>query len=254
MILQQGTFLVLLAVLTTSVGCSNKMSFSQDAKSTSGGQTATGTTDGGAGAGDTATQAVAATCENAQASGRMLEVAKPVTFANPARTCDWGKDGNLMPLDQFHQGRIQQIVAVDLPAGSTLCHVKFEFPKQQFRFDDHFWLTFNDVILAASIDYRDRFGVTNGLSLFDWKKIAGTRWDTSREGVWCLGGAACSWPSTDTEGTISMDFKTGTYYAVSARDRARTRHEFAFTTVGDNDATDCQHRPVTFSATLQYVK
>jgi hypothetical protein len=132
--------------------------------------------------------------------------------------------------------------------------VKFDFPKQAFRFDDHFWFTFNDAILATSIDYRDRFGVTNGLSLFDWNKIVGTNWDSSREGVWCLAGAACNWPETDTEGTISMNFREGTYYAVTARDRSRTRHEFQFVTVGDNDSTDCQHRPVNMTATLQYVK
>jgi hypothetical protein len=206
------------------------------------------------GTGDSATQQVATLCEQAEAKGTLLNQTEILTFADPGKACAWGVDGNLSPRDQWHQARTEQKLNVQLPAGATLCHMKFDFKSQPFRFDDHFWFTFDDVILASSIDYSDRFGVTNGLSLFDWSKIVGTRWDTSREGVWCMAGAACSWPKTDTDGKINMDFRDGSYYAVSARDRARTQHSFSFVTVGDNDSTDCQHLPVTTTVTLQYVK
>lgn len=203
---------------------------------------------------DPATQVVATLCEQAEANGTLQEQTQVLNFADPGKTCAWNTDGNLGKRDQWHQARTEQKLTVPLPAGSTLCHIKFDFQTQQFRFDDHFWFTFNDVVLAASINYSDRLGVTNGLSLFDWKKLVGTKWDNSREGVWCLAGAACSWPKTDTDGKISMNFREGTYYAVSARDRARTQHTFSFITVGDNDDTDCQHKPVTALATLQFVK
>lgn len=247
--------LIAVVAFSSSMGCGNKMSFQQ--QDSKGANAALDNNEGDEplpGEDDPATHEVASTCETAATAGRLLEMSTPLAFPDPGRVCAWETDGNLAKRDQYHQGRIQQKIAIDLPAGSTLCHVKFEFQKQAFRFDDHFWLTFNDVILASSINYSDRFGVTNGLSLFDWGKIVGTHWDASREGVHCLAGAACSWPKTDTEGTITMDFRTGTYYAVTARDRTRTRHEFQMVTVGDNDSTDCQHRPVNMNATLVYVK
>lgn len=245
-----------IAASLTSTGCSNKMSFSQDSKS------ATAVGEGGLppdtselpGADDPTTQEVANECAAAEAGGRLLTQTATLDFPDPGHACLWNEDGNLGKRDQWHQGRIEQPLSVTLPQGSTLCHVKFDFIKQKFRFDDHFWFTFNDVIMAASIDYRDRFGVTNGLSLFSWPKLVGTEWDASREKVWCLGGATCAWPKTDTEGTIQMDFRTGTYYAVTARDRSRNVHTFSFITVGDNDSTDCQHRPVGMTATLTYVR
>ncbi len=260
--LRYFAILVAVAVMGTSLGCSNKMSFEQDSAKALGdtGNGANGgfdndlTDDDLPGRNDPGTQIIASTCEAAQAAGTLRELSTPLAFPDPGRACAWNTDGNLGRRDQYHQGRIQQSIAIDLPAGSTLCHVRFDFQRQAFRFDDHFWLTFNGVILAASINYNDRFGKTNGLTIFDWGKIVGTNWDDNREGVHCLAGAACDWPRTDTEGTISMNFRTGTYYAVTARDRARTRHEFSFITVGDNDGTDCQHRPVNLNATLQYVQ
>ncbi|CAN5689942.1 hypothetical protein BH10BDE1_BH10BDE1_01180 [soil metagenome] len=236
--------------------CSNNMGFSQDAK-IAGALGADGLpADTGElpGANDPGTQEVANECAAAEASGRLLEQTASLNFPDPGHACLWNQDGNLGKRDQWHQGRIEQPLNVTLPAGSTLCHVKFEFTKQKFRFDDHFWFTFNDVIMATSIDYRDRFGVTNGLSLFNWPKLVGTEWFPSREKVWCLAGAACSWPKTDTDGTIQMNFREGTYYAVTARDRARNVHTFSFITVGDNDSSDCQHKPVDMTATLQYVR
>ena len=242
--------LVLIAVpLVVVSGCSNKASFTQDKTQTG----SLGTTDL-PGMNDPNTQAVAATCEEAARKGTMKSQSQPLHFPDPGQTCDWDKDGNLGKRDLWHQARIEQRLTVTLPTGSTLCHVAFDFPSQQFRFDDHFWFLFNDVIMASSLRYDDRFGVTNGLSLYNWSKLVGTNWDTSREGIWCLAGASCSWPKTDTDGRISMNFRTGTYYAVTARDRSRNVHEFSFVTVGDNDATDCQHKPVDVNATLQYVQ
>jgi predicted small secreted protein len=237
-------------------GCSNNTSFSQDSKSAAvlGAGGLPPDTGDLPGVNDPTTQEVANECEAAEASGRLLSQTATLKFADPGHACLWNQDGNLGKRDQWHQGRIEQSLNVALPAGSTLCHVKFDFTKQKFRFDDHFWFTFNDVIMATSIDYRDRFGVTNGMSLFSWPKLVGTEWDSSREKVWCLGGASCAWPKTDTEGTIRMDFRTGTYYAVTARDRSRNIHTFSFVTVGDNDSTDCQHRPVETTATLMYVR
>jgi hypothetical protein len=237
-------------------GCSNAASFTQDPKSAASLGAAGLPPDTGElpGLNDPPTIEVANECEAAEASGRLLTQNAALNFADPGQACAWNQNGNLGKRDQWHQARTEQPISVTLPAGSTLCHVKFSFTKQKFRFDDHFWFTFNDVIMATSIDYRDRFGVTNGLSLFAWPKLVGTEWDKSREKVWCLGGATCAWPKTDTEGTIQMDFRTGTYYAVTARDRARNVHTFSFVTVGDNDSTDCQHRPVGMTATMSYVR
>lgn len=242
--------IAVLALSMCLLGCANQMGFSQAPSS----EGVSPFSDELPGLNDPATQVVASVCETAESRGELQTSSESIFFDDTRQTCDWNRGGNLDRRDMWHQARTEQVVSVALPTGSTLCHVEFEFSQQRFRFDDHFWLTFNDVILAASIDYRDRFGVTNGYSLFDWSKLVGTRWDTSREGVWCLAGANCSWPRTDTEGTIRMDFRQGTYYAVTARDRSRTRHDFKLITVGDNDSTDCQHRPVSANVTLKYVK
>jgi len=241
-----GFFLLIVLALS---GCGNNPSFTQDTRQV--GSLGTGEIPGQA---DPATQVVAAQCEAAAAANQLQSVNQTLVFQDPGRSCDWGRNGNLGKRDQWHQGRIEQDQSVALPTGSTLCHVAFDFPQQKFRFDDHFWFAINDVIMASSLNYDDRFGVTNGFSLFDWSKLVGTHWDKQREGVWCLGGAQCDWPDTEEDGPINMNFRVGTYYAVTARDRTRTSHVFKFVTVGDNDASDCQHRPVSMNVTLRYIR
>jgi len=180
-----------------------------------------------------------------------------IVFPKPQKTCDWNLDGNLAPKDQYLQARIEQTAALDLPAGATVCGMTFTFQEQQFLYDDHFLMTFDDAVLASSYDFSSHLKTDSGLSIYDWSKIAGSYWNKSLEGTHCTGMAAslssCSWPMTDVFGKIVMEFMPEIFYEIMAHDTSRLIHDFKFISIGDNDNLDCEHSTVTFNVKVSYI-
>lgn len=176
-----------------------------------------------------------------------------LNFPKPDKTCEWGKDGNLAVRDHYFQGRIEQVQAIELPANSIICDLNFNFVEQQFLYDDHFLVSFNDAIIASSYNFDSTFSKQYGLLRYDWKKMAGMFWDHKAEGVFCAPGGACAWPATDTPGSISLNYDALVFQKLMAENLGRTRHEIKFVSIGDNDAGDCEHSEVNFSIDVDYV-
>lgn len=198
------------------------------------------------------------TCENSN----HLSSVKNVRFPNPNVTCAWNQNGNLGPRDLYFQGRIEQSVTLDLPAGAKICNMAFSFPRQSFRYDDHFLFTFNDLVLASSYDFRSYLESSEGLLKYDWSRIVGIPWLTNKEGTFCasardgqgvLRSGTCSWPSTDVAGNIQMSFPQDVFYATMNYNLTRAHHEFKFVSIGDNDTLDCEHSDIRFDLAIEYV-
>lgn len=186
-----------------------------------------------------------------------------VGFINPEnQSCNFGKGDNLPAADGFFQGHIDQGSNFSLPAGATLCGMSFQFENSsaRMRYDDHFLLTFNDVVLAGTFDFSGDLDKALGMNLYSWSKIRGTPWHsrTNLEGVFCEGAkqglASCTWPATDTYGSINMSFDNSVFQKIFALNPARTSHSFHLISIGDNDANDCEISPINFKVRVQYVK
>lgn len=200
-------------------------------------------------------QEVFRNCMN-QSSQRMTQ---KIVFEEPRKTCEWGKDGNLLPRNQYFQGRIEEVVALNIPANSIVCNLIMNFPTQaqKYKYDDHFLMTYGHAILASSYDFSDKLSKVSGISIYDWSKMAGMFWDESKEGVFCEGKADglsnCLWPKTDTDGVISMSFDQKVIQKASAANIALKDQFFRFVSIGDNDDMDCEHSRVEFDVTVDYV-
>lgn len=195
------------------------------------------------------TPVVVAAC----ATGVRQKLSKTYLFPKPAMTCEWGKGGNLAPLDHYFQARIEQNEALSLPVGSIICDVKFNFEKQQFLYDDHFLLSFNGAIIASSYNFEKVLARKYDLLRYNWANMAGMFWDHDAEGTFCVLGGSCAWPDTDVEGTISMNYDSIVFQRIMAEDLARNEHALKFVSIGDNDDKDCEHSEVGFSLDVEYV-
>ncbi|MEK6627571.1 MAG: hypothetical protein AABY53_03005 [Bdellovibrionota bacterium] len=174
-------------------------------------------------------------------------------FPKPQETCNWGNNGNLAIRNGFFQARIEQEQALALENGAIICDIKFSFQKQQFLYDDHFILSFNDALIASSYDFQERLTPSFGLLRYDWSKMAGMTWDNRREGVLCPAGGQCSWPDTDIPGNISINYPSILFQRLMAENLNRNSHSIKFISIGDNDNFDCEHSDINFSMKVDYV-
>ncbi len=192
-----------------------------------------------------------------------LVMEQSVSFINPEnQSCNFGIGDNLPPRDGYFQGHIDQASNFSLPAGATICGVDFEFSANgsTIRYDDHFLLTFNDIVIAGTFDFSSDLDHLLGMNVYSWDKIRGSPWHSRQnlEGIFCEGAkdgkAACSWPNTDTFGTINMRFDDIVFQKIFATNPNREQHSFHLVSIGDNDSNDCEISPIAFKVKVQYVK
>jgi hypothetical protein len=195
------------------------------------------------------TTVVQQTCAN----GTPQKMSINYTFPKPNQTCAWNQDGNLSPRDRFLQGRIEQEKMLSLAPNSIICDVKFKFAQQQFLYDDHFLVTFNNAVIASSYDFSAQLSRGYDLLRYNWSKIAGMVWTDDKEGVFCAPNSQCSWPDTDKPGVINMNYPSLVFQKLMAEDLNRIEHSIKFVSIGDNDNMDCEHSEVNFTLDVEFV-
>lgn len=181
------------------------------------------------------------------------KISQNFLFPKPNNTCEWEVNGNLKTRDQFFQARIEQEQTLTLPPGSIICDIKFNFGNQKFLYDDHFLMTFDNAIIASSYYFVAVLDRQFNLFRYNWSKIAGMVWDKKMEGDFCAPDGVCSWPKTDTEGQINMNFASSVFQKIMAEDLNRNVHSMKFISIGDNDDKDCEHSDVNFSLDVEFV-
>ncbi len=200
----------------------------------------------------------APTIDNLCDSTALIDHVVAVTFPKPGHTCRWNQDGNLGKRQRHFQARIEQKKNLNLPAGAIICDAQFDFVQQDFFYDDHFLLTFNDSVIAASYDFRDQLEVGySGLLLYDWSRLAGTDLDfnSDREQVFCpvIPGfeADCSFPGHEEQGVINLKYDSE-YIKSIMSNGVPENHFFKMVSLGDNNSGDCEHSEVSFDITVKY--
>lgn len=190
-----------------------------------------------------------------------------VEFTSPPE-CDWNTTsnpfndaGNMSKLDQYFRARREQLKNFSMPAQSNICGLSFNFANQSYRYDDHFLLTLNGVILASSYNFSSVLLSQNNALVYDWTRIVGQPWQHGQngmpnlEGEHCISGATtCNIPPTDTNGQIQIGLPPAVIQRVISSDPNQTNHSFMFVTTGDNDSTDCKHLTINFSVEVDYVQ
>lgn len=189
----------------------------------------------------------------------------PVVFDAYDDGCPWGEDGNLETEDAHCTARVEQVETVDIGTGAVICDVTFDFrvgggEAQRMVYDDNFFLTFDDVVLAASYGpYVDLFPRDGDLPIYDWDSIVGQPFEFGDIPTYCLGEdeglATCTIPAPETNGPIALQFDATIIEALSTRAVELGRVDYGFITFGDNDAsTDCSHEEFSFEVEISYVE
>lgn len=191
------------------------------------------------------------------------QVTLDVSFPEREPSCDWGADGNLEPEQARLTARTEDVVALDMPESVAICDVTFDFAdpdsEQILRYDDNFLFTLDDVVLAASYaPMVDVLEADGHLRLYDWDRLVGTPFVLDDPRTYCLGEteglATCTIPAPETSGVISLDYGAEIVNELADYAFAEQRYEFAFVTVGDNDAEeDCSHAAFGFTVDVAYV-
>jgi hypothetical protein len=182
-----------------------------------------------------------------------------VVFLETTEACPWGEGDNLDMAQTVVTARVEQTESLSID-DAVVCDMELDLDGlvpgeiQVMVYDDYFFFTFDDVVLASSIAPAvEALDTEEGQPIYDWSKVAGTPFPTG-DAPFCLGDGDCEIPSTETEGPISLSFDRDVVNQLSARAVAQERLEFGFVTTGDNDPEiDCKHAVFGFTVTVRYL-
>ncbi|MED5374497.1 MAG: hypothetical protein VX899_26005 [Myxococcota bacterium] len=184
-----------------------------------------------------------------------------MTFLGHSDGCAWGEDGNGDRTQGVISARREDYQSMELPEGGVACDLQFDFYglnpdlEQEITYDDHFMLTFNDVILASSsIEMMEDLEQSEeGWYVYDWEQIRGTTLEMQAE-TYCLGSDSdCEVPATETPGPIRLSFSGELVQQLGYLGVEQGRYDFGFITFGDNDDSDCYHEAFTFKVGVPVV-
>ena len=209
------------------------------------------------------TDDIADICSESEPIAVKLSVEFPATSPD----CPWDTADNLSESQGYITARIEQTAELALPEGVVVCGMNYDFllsggEGTPMVYDDNFYFTFDDVVLATSYGpaVSDGWLEEEGdLPLYDWDSIAGREFQHSDVPSWCLGqddgSSECDIPPTETEGILSLAFGTNIVEELSLRAVQEERFEFGFVTTGDNDPdVDCAHADFEFQVEVGYVR
>lgn len=228
---------------------------------------ASGTVDEGKGSSGSLSINSAEDVERACEENDPISVRLEVEFPATEPGCPWGEGDNLDSAQGVITARIEQTVTLDLPEDAIVCDIAFDFLGPSggvgtpMEYDDNFWFTFNDVVLAGSYGPMvDEFGTEDGLPVYSWADIAGYAFEfDDAVPTFCLGEedslAICNIPPPETDGIMSLQFAESLVNTLSFTAVESGRYDFGFVTMGDNDADlDCAHETFTFAVDVPYVR
>ncbi len=195
------------------------------------------------------------------------EITLEVVFPAQTDACSWGKGDNLEPANGYFTARVEEVVALEMPEDAVICDMSFAFSGivpgdiQVMVYDDHFFFTFNDIVLAASYGPAvEALEETDGLRQYAWEPIAGMEYHTEDSySSYCLGEdegeATCDIPDTEVEGEISLSYSDSIVSELSLRAIEDERYDFSFITTGDdNPNSDCMHEEFSFTVDVPYLQ
>lgn len=276
------TVLILAALLFAFQNCSQVAFDSSRSESSKSSGTSDDTSKNGGNDGDatvvllppppTVDQAIK-NCMDASIQNRLVTTDQIVLFEDTkvetgrTQVCEFGKGDNLDIKDGELRARYEQIRALNLPTNAIICDIEMATPLQKFRYDDIFFLTFNNRILATNsksemfMRLAPEFSVrlSNNKDVlvyqYEWLKMR-TAPFSNVANDYCLGkdesGLRCEWPITEQSGNLIFAFSPELLIAIGLKGTA-TNQKFGFIITGDNDRDiDCYHEKLSFTMKVKY--
>ena len=195
------------------------------------------------------------------------EITLQVVFPAQTDSCPWEEDNNLSAENGVFTARVEQTQALDLPDDAVICDMAFDFTGllpgkvQTMVYDDHFFFTFNDIVLAASYGpvVEEQLQADDGRYLYGWTAVSGVNYHANDSfEPYCLGDgtgeSTCDIPDTEVEGPISLAYSEELVSELSLLAIEDERYDFGFITTGDdNPETDCMHEEFGFTIEVPYL-
>lgn len=214
-------------------------------------------------------------CNEAEKQNRLVVSEQQIRFEDSHRetgrsqVCEFDRNDNLSQRNDFMQARYEQHQELNLPADAVICDIEMSTQLQRFRYDDVFFFTFNDRILATNnksallqrvqpettLDLSDSSKIP--LYKYDWLSLRGAAF-VNRADDYCLGSeqnkAHCTWPVSEKSGNILFEFDPELLVNLGVKASAQ-KSRFGFIVTGDNDANiDCAHERLEFSIKVKYYR
>ena len=194
------------------------------------------------------------------------EVTLEVVFPAQTESCPWEEGDNIAPVNGFLTARVEQVEGLEMPDDAVICDLGFDFAGlvpgeiQVMVYDDHFFFTFNDIVLAASYGPAvELLEDDQGFRAYDWSKMVGLEYHVTDEyDPYCLGqnngDSECEIPDTEVEGPISLSYGEDVVSRLSFLAIEEGRYDFGFVSTGDdNPETDCMHEEFGFTVKVPYL-
>lgn len=220
-------------------------------------------------------------CAQAQDQGKLLAISQNVVFEDSrvesgkkyicpfsSNSTDASEDGNLSMLDTQLRARYEQVQKLNIPEGAVLCAIEMKNDLQTFKYDDVFFLTFNDYILATNDktalqrltpEISPLSGSTTSSSIelykYNWMGLRTAPFKNEADD-YCVGQkqglGECQWPVTEQFGKIKFAWDPEILIRMSAKNSAQNQ-SFRFVITGDdNPAVDCYHERLSFDTKVYY--
>jgi len=209
------------------------------------------------------TDDIATACSEGDPISVTLEVEFPATDPD----CPFGEGDNMDIENGVITARVEQFDSLELPEGVVVCDLAFDFQGitggegTPMVYDDNFWFTFDDVVLAGSYGPMvEEFDKDGNLPIYSWDSIVGYPFEFDDTiPTYCLGEADgssdCDIPPPETNGVMSLSFDEDLVNELSLRAVQSERFDFSFITMGDNDPDrDCAHEYFAFTVEVPYVR
>jgi hypothetical protein len=218
-------------------------------------------------------------CQNLASSNQLISFHQDIRFEDTKtesgrnEVCEFATGdqqeykGNLSILNSFLRARYTQTKSLDVPANAVICDVGIESAEQSFKYDDIFFLSLNNQILASNhkseiekVIQPESFLHTQSnaqidVYQYDWLKIRGTSFENVVND-YCLGAqqslSQCEWPITEQFGKIKLKFDPEILIRLSQK-RIDNQHQLSFVITGDNDLKlDCYHQRLDLKLNVKY--
>jgi hypothetical protein len=194
-------------------------------------------------------------CQNGVKKTQTQKILVPKTTA-----CEYNKGVNLGKKEGHFQAMLKQKAEIELPAASAVCEVSLRTEDNSIKYNDHFAVTFQDVLLFSSFNMVDKFINYKGLYLFDWNRIKGQ--EVEDYSSYCIG--VCRYPVADRVGSLRADFKVSespevafalvTSAFMQSQLGKPIKGDIGIHVTGDKDDNDCSHNDVVVTVDVSYVE
>ncbi|MBL7558124.1 MAG: hypothetical protein JNM24_20005 [Bdellovibrionaceae bacterium] len=189
------------------------------------------------------------------------------------QVCEFSTDennaykGNLTTKNEYLRARNTQDRVIELPAGAVICDMEIESAEQDFNYDDVFFLSLNNYVLASNhkseltkvlsqeVVRHTSSGQNVSLYAYDWLKVRDTFFENI-ENDFCVGAdqnlSSCQWPVSEQFGKIKLKFDPEILVRLSEK-KQNAKQALSFVITGDDNIdSDCYHQRLDLGLEIKY--